>query len=840
MNRLHHIVIAALLAISTLPVHAQTYSVNYDKETVAAMVSAFGTETVAELYYSEQVSEILKHYNAAEVAAAGIFAGKFLERKALTDLGLWTSSTENYYYQRIYHMVAKKIIPKIWTVAGMMLESPQTAIYWGSYLMKVCDDVKNLCYQFESIVTNSSLSFADITFLEISEEVEDLLKLSEIGNVDWQTLLDDLGNVTVNFTKESLQADLDNLYSLGVSLASAGLTNLGEAFLQTSNFNELFSGRVSRVIDIYENYASLLTGLDNNVGKTLLNIVGGTADVSVLFNLSDYNITSWLTDYVESTTGTYYTQRWYIYRKDAGSVSLCDYYPPTDDNSIINGDAWTRFATTDASFYPSSSQREQILANSESQAGWSRSDVAALNASGDGYTYTMTYYLNAYIISRNGSQTKKAYAYEIHVKQSWNNEEEVYEDVFDSYSMDLTTFKAQLNARLSEYNDNEEGYTYYIGYDSKNYYQATDAAKLSGCETVTISVTCSDGVSLGEGSTQYKCGSCGSSVNSHTKECAMYTSVTSSSLDTSELDDMEAEANEAIASLQAQISQLEAENTLLAQKIANASVEDAATYRQQYNANLTTISELESQLAEWQQTLSDISDAKAEAEEGESEETDDYYRIPAIMQDCKTAYGLTWQSAGSWSGNSYVRTATMSNIDGIITFTATVSIARKPKYFMGIKIHRAIVQISWELTADYSNTSVVEVMVLDQNNTEEENAELVNERISEIAQTYPSCSITVQYTKTEEQEEDTSSDTNHLLWQSDRLDIAREVDSRITRIYADLVSLEKMMHYKLNIIDVLKDAYADLDEYQGRKSSIAEECRERWLYNAKHGKEDEE
>ena len=51
-------------------------------------------------------------------------------------------------------------------------------------------------------------------------------------------------------------------------------------------------------------------------------------------------------------------------------------------------------------------------------------------------------------------QTKKAYAYEIHVTPSWNRTEVVYEDVFDSYSMDLNTFKAQLNARRSEFNDN--------------------------------------------------------------------------------------------------------------------------------------------------------------------------------------------------------------------------------------------------------------------------------------------------------------------------------------------------------------------------------------------------
>lgn len=86
---------------------AQYYSVNYDKQMVAAMAAAYGTEAVAEAYYNEQVQNILKHYNAAEVASAGIFASKFLERKAMTDLGIWNSSTENYYYRRIYNMVSK-------------------------------------------------------------------------------------------------------------------------------------------------------------------------------------------------------------------------------------------------------------------------------------------------------------------------------------------------------------------------------------------------------------------------------------------------------------------------------------------------------------------------------------------------------------------------------------------------------------------------------------------------------------------------------------------------------------------------------------------------------------
>ena len=818
--------------------NAQYYSVNFDKKTVAAMAAAFGTEYAAEAYYDQQVAEILKHYNAAEVASAGIFAGKFLERKALTDLGLWNSSTENYYYQRIYHMVADKIMPKIWTVAKMMINSPQTALYWGSYLVKTCDDTKNLCMQFESVVTNSTLTFSDIQFLEINKEIAAIFKLSEIGGVDWKAMLDDIAKVPGNFTKENLKADIDNLYKMGANLATSGLSNIGNALLQKNSFNDLFNGKVSKIVDIYENYSNLFESLDNSVGNTLLGMIGGKDNVAKLFNISDYNLTSWMTDYMDETNGNYYTQRWYIARRDRGSVSLCDYYPPTDDNAILNGDHWYRINTTDANFYPNSTQKEAILQNSENHAGWSRSKVQQMNNQKDGFSYTFSNYLSAYIISsKKKGQTKKAYAYEIHVKKSWDNVEEVYEDVFDSYTMDLNTFKRQLQARLSEYNNNEEGYTYYIGSDTRNYYQATDAGKLKGVETVTISVTCSDGVTLGQGNTQYKCSTCGKSLDSHSKECAMMSTVTNNNLDTSELDQKQQEADNKVASLESQISQLEAENKVLMQKIASSSVNDAAKYRQQYNTNKNQIDKLNAELTTWKQTQSEIANAKQEASQDNDVATDDYYRIPAIMKDCKSAYGLTWQDNGSWEGYTYTRKASMPNINGIITFKATLTIARKPKYFLGIKIHRAIMQIAWELTSEYTNTSVVDVMTLDPNEDEQKKADEVNQRISEIAQEYPSCKISTQYAKSKTAETADNDGINHLLWSSDRLEIAREVDSRITKIYSDLVSLEKMMHYKRSILDVLKDVMPDIDDEQGKRKTILEECHDRWMENAKRRKE---
>ena len=846
-----YLFIIILFVCAAVPMTAQYYSVNYDKRTVAEMTAAFASEAATEAYYAEQVAKIREYYQAAEVAAAGIFTSKFLDRRALTDLGLWTSSTENYYYRRIYNMVSAKIMPKIWTVAGMMLRSPQNALYWGSYLYKVCEETKTLCYQFESIVTNSRLSFRDIAFLEINQELAAILKLSELGDVDWKNLLDNFSDIGSNFTKDNLKADIDNLYAMGVSLASAGAGNAVSSIVGNSNFNGTLMDKTSSVIEIAENTYDLYNNLSTNAGNTLLQFVGGQEGIANLFSLSNYNTTAWITDYAREGMGQYYTQRWYIYSVDQGSEKLCDYYPPTDDDAILYGDHWYRISTTDPDFYPSSSQREAALQNSENHAGWSRSRVQQLNNSNDGYNYNISYYSSAYILSKKKSgQYAKAYAYEIHVTKSWYKQEVKYEDVFDSYSMDMATFRAGLNARLADYNDNEDGIRYYIGSDSKRYYQATNAEKMAGCETATISVTCHDRTKLGEGSTQYKCSQCGGSVNAHTKQCSMATSITSESVNTSEIDAKIAETEGRIASIDTEIARLEAENSNLLKQIQTSSVEDAARYRQQYNANKDRISVLKSEKSAAEKELADYNQAKQEAVDGENAATDDYYRIPAIMQDCKNAYNLSWNGAGAWEGNTFVRTASMPNINGTITFKATISIARKPKYFLGIKIHRAIVQISWTLTTEYSDTQVVAVINLDPSKTDQEKADEVNAKLSEIAREYPSCEPTVEYAKSSPVESDDTEDTYHLLWTSDRLDIARQIDSRLTKIYADLVSLEKMMHYKHSIIDILR-SIAPLDTDQGRRLTLIERCRKRWLrnaansahsdtYNGKYDEEDED
>ena len=164
----------------------------------------------------------------------------------MSDLGIWNSRTENYYYRRIYRMVAEKIMPKIWVVAKQMLHSPQTAIYWGSYLMKVCDDTKSLCMQFESVVTNSTLTFSDIAFLEINPEIAPCSKA--LRNGEYRLAADDgqLRPHTGNFTHENLKSDLDNLYNTGVGLATAGIANLGDACCKAARSMTCWAERLKK------------------------------------------------------------------------------------------------------------------------------------------------------------------------------------------------------------------------------------------------------------------------------------------------------------------------------------------------------------------------------------------------------------------------------------------------------------------------------------------------------------------------------------------------------------------------------------------------------------------
>lgn len=808
------------------------YSVNIDWKTAQAMLLAYNTEGAMELMGDESVRTMLKHYRNAKIATAGIFMTKYMDYKHLRDAGKFGNAQENAYYNRIYRLVSQNIIPKTLDVAKLMVQYPDRAPYWVPFLIKTTEDTKSLCMQFESIVTNNALSFRDIPFLQISDNVKAMFDLQHLGGIDWKGTFDDMTALADSITKEDLQADLDDIVATGAAIASAG--GINDNVMNNSRVASLFGGVPSKVYTLYNNVGSIYESMTGaGIESAVLGLLGSRDSTALLnlFQSNSYDIEQMISNYSTDENNRYYTQRYYIYSQDAGSETLCNYNPPTDDYNVIHGPQWTRFDTTDPNFYPNSGQREQALSNSESYAGWSRSRVNQLNQANDGYRYNISYYNNAYIISRNGSQRQKAYAYSISVTKSWNNREEVYDDVFDSYSMDLNAFLSKMNAKLYYYNTQQEnGKKYYLGMDSKHYYQATDAAKVKGVSAVTYTVHCTDGQKLGEGSTSWKeNGNQGRSLSENSKRFAMETTLEDTN-PTSELDQMLNEKQAEIDNLNNKISSLEQEQTNISVQLRDLGYD--ADLMARYNEIQSQLNTLESQLRTAKDSYHQIQDAIEEAREEFADETDDVTRIPAIMHDVQSAYHITWQGEGYWSGYEYIRKGKMDGMESVVTFRARLSLQRKPKYFLGIRIHRAILQIDWELTSEYSYSDVVEVMQVDPDLDDQQRADVINQRLSEIAQDYPSCTVEAEYRKSNTVEvEDDDSGLPHLLWASERLAIARDIESRLVTIYTKLAMLERYIKTSKTLKSMLFDTVMNGIDHSKRRS-VGIEALNRWKESA--------
>ena len=808
------------------------YSINIDWKTAQAMLLAYNTEGAMELMGDESVRVMLKHYRNAEIASAGIFMTKYMDYKHLRDAGKFGNAQENAYYKRIYRLVSQNIIPKTIDVAKLMVQYPDRAPYWVPFLIKTTEDTKSLCMQFESVVTNNALSFRDIPFLQISDRVKAMFDLQHLGGVDWKATFDDMTTLADNITKEDLQADLDDIVATGAAIASAGGINAN--IMNNSHVAGLFGGVPQKIYNLYNNVGAIYEGMAGSGIENIVLGILGSRDSTALLNLfqsNTYDIEQMISDYSTDGENRYYTQRYYIYSQDSGSETLCSYTPPTDDYNVIYGSQWTRFDTTDPNFYPNSAQREQALSNSESYAGWSRSRVNQLNQTNDGYRYNINYYSNAYLISRNGSQYQKAYAYEITVTKNWNHTEEVYEDVFDSYSMDLNAFLSQMNAKLYYYNTQQEnGKKYYLGMDSKHYYQATDAAKVKGVSAVTFTVHCTDGQKLGEGSTSWKeNGDQGKSLGENSKRYAMETTLTDTN-PTSELDQMLSEKQAEIDDLNSQISSLEQEQTNISVQLRDLGYDAGLMAR--YNEIQSQLNSLEAKLTAAKESYRQIQEASEEAREEFSHETDDVNRIPSIMHDVQAAYRITWQGEGYWSGYEYIRKGKMDGMESLVTFRARLSLQRKPKYFLGIRIHRAILQIDWELTSEYSYSDVVEVMEVDPELDDQQRADVINRRLSEIAQDYPSCTVEAEYRRSTPVEvEDEDDGLPHLLWASERLAIARDIESRLVTIYTKLAMLERYIKTSQSLTSMLFNTVMNGIDHSKRRS-IGIEALNRWKESA--------
>lgn len=845
------------------------HSVNIDAETAAAMTAAYGLEAAQEQMTTSSLEKIVSHYRSASVATAGIVLSKKKDRDAMRNPGLFASE-ENYYYKRILNLVKNRIMPKFITVASKMIKYPENALYWGPYLLKTTENVEQLCKQFELVCTNGTLTFKDVQFLLINDDLKKIFDLTKLGgNANLQEVLDNLGEFThKDLSTDNIGGDMETLANL---LAQIGKNDQDFNLMEITKIAGAFHSSASDILNIYNDFKEKYEAFKDGANiKSLLMQVVKTADadgVARLFKIDDYNVEGYISNYVKELQDQYYTQRWYIMQEDAGSKIL--YHDEIPDYQKLNGgnpDWWYKtywndytklgkeyiakgnswLSMDDESHYElTSSDIKELKEMALQRSSWDQQRINQYQKENPGHTIKVDYALShqTSIEWKSGKRKNHCiYAYGITVTDTWSIKDQVYEEIFDSQTMDITTFKNRMEARLKGYQDKVadiEGnnIAYKLCSDPPRYYQQADEKKMEGCNSVTFTATCDGGASLAEGSFNWKeNGKQGKSLEwPKSKDFAMDGTPDSENDGINELLSLQKEYKSQISSLQSQISKNDTEMKNLISQINAAKLANNRTLQQQLQGKYDTLSNqnanLKQELTATQKKLNECDNAIQEYYNDLSENFDGPYRIPKNMIDLEGMYQIQWSDEGDWVQGSdeytFTRHGYCPTVKSNVTYTAVLKLSQKPKYFLGIRIHRAILSVDFKLTSEYQSDNIVARLNLDMNKSEQERAEEVNQKLQELKEEMPDCSIAIKYNYAGTQQQEDDSDTIHLLWASDRLDVARDIELQLVNIYSQLILLDKVMQYRESILDFLKHQIWDVVTRASR-GTIAEYALSRW------------
>ena len=123
-------------------------------------------------------------------------------------------------------------------------------------------------------------------------------------------------------------------------------------------------------------------------------------------------------------------------------------------------------------------------------------------------------------------------------------------------------------------------------------------------------------------------------------------------------------------------------------------------------------------------------------------------------------------------------------------------------------------------------------MDVDPDLDDQQRADIINNRLSEIAQDYPSCTVEAEYRKaTPVEVEDEDDGLPHLLWASERLAIARDIESRLVTIYTKLAMLERYIKTSQSLTSMLFNTVMNGIDHSKRRS-IGIEALNRWKESA--------
>lgn len=815
-----------MLLLSFTSAEAAYVHTDFDYKGATMAEAAYVALAEAEKLNTDDIHDILDHYTSAEVATAGIWLSKFLERKAIKDEGIF-SSQENHYYKVIRFMVEKRIIPRTIRIGKELLHYPDQFLYWGPYLFKTCEDVMNLCAQFEAIVTNGKMSFSDINFLQLNPNLQEYFNLAKLGSVNWQQLWDRI----TDFPTPKWEDFREDYKELLGNVSAVNLAIAGE---------EDVKGRASHIFDRFAEAPENIPDLINQVqdafkyvssGVAIKGIIEGVIGdlkdslaVERLFDLGQYNVGSYINDYLRQLKGEYYTQEWRICHDAAVGTQQTHEYYKQKYTRFLNlfwwGNLWYDFE--DLEYDSQYDGPEDAWLQKAKDDGY----IKIVGATGITDKRWMTIE-----VTPNGERQ----TYIVETTTTTNNGKVVdYEALFDSRVNNETVFEKEFNQRIETLMRDQEvpedqKIQYYIEKGDKHFYELESSASVRNLATASFTVTCHDEVELSSGGFDFK-------VNDRYDSGKMREYAYPSGMipekkpeDTSlweeKIDDLEKKIkknNDEISDYQQQIDYYQA----VADTTTNY------TNRQKLLSQISSlrikINNLNMQNTSLQDQLDEVNEIYDNYQVDYADDLDGPYRIPTLENDLAGDFRLHWDDNGSWSGNTYTRHAHIVGMEASVKFVAEISQKRREMRFLGIRYHRAIIGVEYKLVSETETSEIVDILSFDDDMEDQEKADLINNRRNEIQQDYPSCNVTVVKAEKDPIEQEDKDEPPHLLWMSDRIALARFIEYRLRQIDGQLAFIERNLYTRRNVLADFKKAFMQ-GVPRWRTGTPAGAALQRWL-----------
>lgn len=883
-------IIIFLLLIVSLFTKAALHSINNDVLTVSAMGAAYEKHGAVELETSTAIDSIFRHYGSSTISMSEIMATKLMEHKALKDVGLFTDE-EFMYYTQIRKLLTDQITPNLINVSYQFIQHPDNILYWGPYLYKTTNRVQSLCMTFESMVSNGKLSFKDIKFLIINEKFKQYFDLLKMGkDFDFKGFFEKLGDFGKGLTWENIKDDFNHL---GTTIANIGAGAFDKGLEDATTIGKVFKSSPAEIIKMYKQFKGIYnTYKDVRDAKSLATSLLDASDpnwIDKLFDTSDYNISNYMSSYIKELQGTYYTQIYYIKRTDEGKKVIAQFTPKKGTPDALYskkkapagwGNEWIKNAGYNYRGYGPKNQSEidgdkdyphvkksnsEILDYVRSYSGYDQAFVDNYKSSHPGnhsisiestlcHEDRVNYLGHPGNHNRNDRYCYKSYAFTI--TDSWSNDSIVYEEMFDSKTMDLETFMKNLERRVKGYEDLQSDsvderfsnpYKYTIISDPKREYTEASQATVKNKASVTFIAHCGTGQDLGSGSFSWKVNSKKQkgSLTDYSIELAMGASDQSSDKDIKSLEEKEKQLRSEIEDFKKQETELDDQMSTLSKKIMQYSVSGNTAMvkqlQQQYNALSSQKDDVVSRRESDEAELQANTEAIGQYYEDMMYSSDDSpLRINTCMQQYQAIYQILWNDDAAWqkgeSEYTYTRTGYSRSGKFQVTYTAKLTLQRKPQYFLGIRIHRPILQVEYELTSSQSSSSVLETMQLDPDMSDKDKADKINDRLEVLKQDYPNCSIELDYQEAKNVVDEEDEDKIHLLLPSTRLEIARTVYDQLMQINGELLTINHMIQYRKTIKQWFVDILLDLTD-RGARGDIANVAFANWKAAARQAKQ---